>query len=115
MDSLNYQVIEIIVNVINAICLVFCFSKMGLSPWAPIIPIYGTWCLYDRVWGTGWVLILTIVAAFISPILVFIIDSVTFFRMFKGFGKGTLFCLFGAIFQPIGIAICAFDKSTYCG
>ena len=115
MEFFTSQVFEIIINVVNAICLVFCFSKMGLNPWAPLIPIYGTWVLYDRVWGTGWVLILTIAAAFFSPILVFAINGITFFRMFRGFGKGIIFSILGAIFQPIAIAICAFDKSTYCG
>jgi hypothetical protein len=107
---LDTQTLEIIINVANALCLIFCFTKMGIDAWAAIIPIYGAWCLYDRVWGSGWVCLLTLV-----PILGFFVDAATFYRMFKGFGKSTIFCLFGAIFQPIGIAICAFDGSTYCG
>jgi hypothetical protein len=115
MDFFTSQTFEIVINVVNAICLLFCFSKMGISPWAAIIPIYGTWCLYDRVWGSGWYMLLAIAAAFVFPPIVFLINGITYWKMFSGFGKGTLFCLFGLIFQPVAIAICAFDGSTYCG
>ena len=116
MDFFTSQTFEIIINVANALCLLFCFSKMGIDTWAAIIPVYCQWCLYDRVWGSGWIfLILLLVSVFFAPILLFIGNAITFFRMFKGFGKSTLFCIFGMIFQPIGIAICAFDGSSYCG
>ena len=54
------QIIEIVLNVANAICLIFCFTKMGIDPWAAIIPIYGPWKLYERVWGAGWISLLTL-------------------------------------------------------
>ncbi len=104
------QIIEIVLNVANAICLIFCFTKMGIDPWAAIIPIYGPWMLYERVWGAGWVALLTLI-----PVVGLILSMVTYWKMFAGFGKGVLFRIFGIIFQPIAIAICAFDGSSYYG
>jgi hypothetical protein len=121
----NSQTIEIAISVANAICLIFCFTKMGIDAWAAIIPIYGPWCLYERIWGCGWLSIVPLIAvlmAFVSPTIAWVIlmattilDIATYWRMFRCFGKGTLFCIFGVIFQPIAIAICAFDDSAYFG
>lgn len=121
----NSQTIDIIIDVVNALCLLFCFTKMGIDSWAAIIPIYGPWCLYERIWGYGWLSLLSLIAivmAFVSPTIAWIVlavaavlDIATYWRMFKWFGKSTLFCIFGIIFQPIAIAICAFDSSTYFG
>jgi hypothetical protein len=68
---------------------------------------------------------LTLEIAFISPAIAYVayvvlmaalvLDVATYWRMFRGFGKGTLFCVLGVIFQPMAIAICAFDGSDYCG
>ena len=118
-------IFDIVISVINAIFLLFCYSKMGIDPWAAIIPIYGPWCLYDCVLGYGWLSLLSIISilvafsgspiAFIIAIVAAVLEIVVYWKMFKGFGKSTLFCIFGVIFTPIAIAICAFDKSTYCG
>ena len=116
LDFLNSSAFQFIWDLIVSISLIFVFGKMGLSGWAAIIPLYGDWCLYDRIWGKGLlVLAIQIVAALIFPILAMAIAAATYFMMFKGFGKSTLFCILGAIFAPIGIVICAFDSSTFCG
>ena len=72
------QIIEIVLNVANAICLIFCFTKMGIDPWAAIIPIYGPWMLYERIWGAGWVALLTLI-----PVVGLILSMVTYWKMFE--------------------------------
>ena len=119
----NSQTMDIIIDVANALCLLFCFSKMGIDAWAAIIPIYGPWCLYNRIWGCGWLSLISVAAALLALVdpviagivllIAFVLDIATYWKMFRGFGKGTLFCILGVIFQPIAIAICAFDKSSY--
>ena len=128
------DILEIAISVLNAICLVFCFGKMGIDCWAAIIPIYGEWCLYECVFGRnkGWMSLLSLV-----PVLSLfalaggnygigllitgvglvsaIISAVAYWKMFRGFGKSVGFCIFGMIFTPIAIAICAFDGSKFYG
>ena len=118
----NSQILEIGISVFNAICLLFCFTKMGITPWSAIIPIYGSYCLWDRVFGNG--LICTIIGygsiflIFVSPIFALVLPILTiatYWKLFAGFGKGVVFRIFGLVFTGIALAICAFDDSNYCG
>ena len=52
---------------------------MGLSGWAAIIPLYGDYCLYDRIWGKGLlVLVIQIVAALIFSVVAMAIGAATY-------------------------------------
>ena len=108
MDTSN--ILSIVFGMFEMVTLLFCLIKMGADPWASVIPIYNVWTLCEYTWGRG-IMLLT----WLIPYVGIIFMLATYWKLFKGFGKSNIFCIFGIIFQPIAIAICAFDNSTYCG
>ena len=116
MDFLYSNMFNLILMATNAICLLFCFRKMDIAPWAALVPVYGQWCLFENLWGRGWIYALVWVASFfVYPPVGTVLMSWALLAMFRRFGKGTLFCLMGVFLQPVALAICAFDRSEYYG
>ena len=89
------------------------------------LPFYSQYVLYKHVWGHVWAFValaaLTVIPMIIdlgfigtlASIAVFVINIISTWKMFKGFGKSTLFCVVGLFFTPINTAIVAFDKSEF--
>ena len=102
------SLISLAVAISSIVCMWKCFTKMGAEGWASLIPFYNTWTLCKHTWGKG-----AMMFTWIIPLAGPFFMLATYWKMFKGFGKGRLFCVFGLLFSPIAMAICAFDSSTY--
>ena len=102
-------VIAMAVAIFVAVCMWKCFVKMGEPGWASLIPFYSMWVLCKRTWGNGWMML-----TYFIPYAGSVISLITYYKMFKGFGKSTALSVLGTIFFPmILMAICAFDNSYY--
>ncbi len=84
------------------------FVKMGEPGWHCIIPILNTWDLFKHVFGNGWMMLTMLI-----PGVNGIISLMLLWKLYKGFGKGTGFCVLGLFFAPIALLICAFDGSAF--
>lgn len=87
-----------------------CYQKMDEPGWASIVPFYCNWVLCKHTWGHG-----AMMFAWFIPYVGTILMYITYFKWFKGFGKSTLFSLFGLLFLPIAVAICAFGDAEFEG
>ena len=84
------------------------FVKMGEPGWHCIIPILNMWDLFKHVFGNGWMMLTMLI-----PAVNGIISLMLLWKLYKGFGKGTGFCVLGLFFTPIALLICAFDGSAF--
>jgi hypothetical protein len=103
-----FIVVSLIVAVFSIICYWKCYVKMGEPGWASLIPFYCNWVLCEHTWGKG-VMMFTWLIPYVGTIFMMI----THYKLFKHFGKSTVFSILGMFFTPITLAICAFDKSVY--
>lgn len=94
--------------VFNAIVMWRCFKKINEPGWKSLIPFYNTWVLCKHTWGHG-VMMLTWLVPYIGSVM----QIITYWKLYKGFGKGDLFCILGIFFPFITTPICAFDRSVY--
>ena len=100
--------IGVAISVFSAVCLWKCFVKMGEEGWKSLIPFYNTWILCKHAWGNGWMMLTWFIPAAGAAM-----SCLTYWNLFEGFGKPTLFNIVGVIFPIVGLAICAFDNSTF--
>ena len=101
-------IIGIAISVFSLICMWKCFVKMGEPGWTALIPFYNTWHLCQHTWGNGLIML-----TWLIPVMGQFMTMFTYWKLFKGFGKTTIFCICGLLFTPIMLAICAFDDSTF--
>ena len=104
------EVLEIIWETVQWLCMMICLFKMGAEPWEALIPIVNAWAFFRETLGSGWFVLLTLI-----PVVGIILSFIAYYTMFKGFGKSNGVAILLTIFFPIGILVCAFDGSTYCG
>ena len=109
------------------VCTWKIYVKMGAPGWASIIPYYTNWVLCEKVWGNALVSLAIIVPGVINMVvdlgglatvlsLITVVTSlITNWKMCKGFGKGTGFCIANIFFAPITMAILAFGKDEFVG
>ena len=101
-------VLAIAVIVIIGTCKVF--IKCGKPAWAPFIPIYSQWVLFDIVGIKPWIALLVFIPV-VGGIIVMIYMFIAYFKLAALFGKGPGFGL-GLIFLgPIFICILGFGKA----
>lgn len=113
---LSSPLFSIITNVLAYGSLAFCFSKMGLTPWKALIPIYGVYCLFDAVMQKQGMLyfFIYLIGLFLYPSASSLVLLLGLISLYKCFGKGIGFCLLWGFFAPfIGVLICAFDNSVF--
>lgn len=102
--------ISLVIVVITLVAMWKIFEKAGRAGWKCLIPFYNAYCLYDIVWGKGWMFLLMFV-----PIVNIIIQIMFVFKMAKAFGKGTGFG-FGLLFlNTIFVLILGFGSAEYVG
>ena len=114
-----------LVCIFYLICNWKIYSKLGEPGWASIIPFYNTYLLCKHTWGNGWLMLVMYIPSFITGLFdvdaltvlvslaVSIFSYMTIWKLYRGFGKSTAFCVLGLFFTPITHAICAFDNSRY--
>ena len=120
-------VFALLIAVFYLVCSWKIYKKLGEPGFTSIIPFYNTYLLCKHTWGNGWVMLAMylptfitglfdmVVLAAIASAFVSIINYMTIWKLYRGFGKSTLFCVLGLFFTPITHAICAFDNSEYYG
>lgn len=112
-DSILFSTIW---SIVVCICTIFLFKKMGVNPWAAIVPLWYQYSLFSKAFNLGAVgVIICVILSLFLPGAGNLFLSVAYFVIFRNFGKNTLFSVLGAMCAPIGIMICAFDDSTYNG
>lgn len=105
-----YLAILLVVGVIILVATWKLFTKAGKPGWAAIVPFYNNYCMFEMVFGNGWLFLLLLV-----PCVNVIIGFMLNFKLAKSFGQGTAFGL-GLIFlYPIFICILGFGKYDYIG
>lgn len=97
------------VFIFAVVCLWKVYAKMGEPGWASLIPFYCNWVLCKHTWDGKGAMMFTWLIPFVGSIFMII----TWFKLFKGFGKSALFAIFGLFFTPIALAICAFGNAEY--
>lgn len=108
--SVAYLVILLVVGVIVLVATWKLFQKAGKPGWAAIVPFYNNYCMFEMVFGNGWLFLLLLV-----PCVNVIIGFMLNFKLAKSFGQGTAFGL-GLIFlYPIFICILGLGKYDYIG
>ena len=120
-------IFALIVCVFTLVCNWKIYKKLGEPGWTSIVPFYNTYLLCKHTWGNGWLMLVLYLPSFIAgfvdaaaltiliSFMVSIFNYMTTWKLYKGFGKSTLFCVLGLFFTPITHAICAFDNSEYYG
>lgn len=108
--SIAYMLIVLAVGIIVLIATWKLFQKAGKPGWGSIIPFYNSYCLFDMVFGNGWLFLLCLV-----PCVNIVVGLVLNFKLAKSFGQGTAFGI-GLIFlYPIFISILGFGNYDYVG
>ena len=105
--GISYLIV-LVICVFAIVCIWKCYKKMGEPGWKSLIPFYCNYVLCKHTWDSGWIMLTWFIPVFGSFVML-----ATYWRWFKGFGKSVLFRIFGLIFTPIALAICAFDSSSY--
>lgn len=112
----SFEPSPVMLIVILALCAVMfismwkIFVKAGEHGWAIFVPFYGNFCQFRMCFGNGWMFLLMLV-----PIVNFIVMVMTYFKMAKVFGKGSLFAV-GLMFLPfIFLPVLAFGDAEYEG
>lgn len=108
--SAVYTIFYLAIIVLTLVAMWKIFVKAGKAGWKCLIPFYNVYCLYDIVWGKGWMFLLLLI-----PIVNIVIQIMFVFKMAKAFGKGTGFG-FGLLFlNTIFVLILGFGSAEYVG
>lgn len=103
-------IISLVISVLTIIAMWKIFKKAGRPGWACLIPFYNTYCLFDFVWGNGWLFLLSLI-----PCVNIVVMIMLYFKLAKAFGKGTAFG-FGLLFlNTIFVLILGFGSAEYIG
>lgn len=105
-----YSIFILVIVVLSIIAMWKIFTKAGKPGWACLIPFYSQYCLFDIVWGSGWLFLLTFV-----PCVNFVIAIMLNLKLAKAFGKGTGFGLGLVFLNTIFILILGLGKDEYIG
>lgn len=105
-----YLVVALAISILNIIAMWKIYAKAGKPGWACIIPFYSQYCLFDIVWGNGWLFLLSYI-----PLVNIVVMIILYFKLAKAFGKGTGFG-FGLLFlRTIFVLILGFGSAEYIG
>lgn len=105
-----YLVVALAISILNIIAMWKIYAKAGRPGWACIIPFYSQYCLFDIVWGNGWLFLLSYI-----PLVNIVVMIILYFKLAKAFGKGTGFG-FGLLFlRTIFVLILGFGSAEYIG
>jgi hypothetical protein len=85
------------------------YVKAGRPGWVSLIPVYGTWILFELLGYNPWLSLLVLI-----PIINIIPAFMIVFGLARVFGKSKLFAFFGLfIFNFVGYPMLAFGKAQY--
>lgn len=105
-----YLVVALAISILNIIAMWKIYAKAGKPGWACLIPFYSQYCLFDIVWGNGWLFLLSYI-----PLVNIVVMIILYFKLAKAFGKGTGFG-FGLLFlRTIFVLILGFGSAEYIG
>lgn len=105
-----YLVVALAISILNIIAMWKIYAKAGRPGWACLIPFYSQYCLFDIVWGNGWLFLLSYI-----PLVNIVVMIILYFKLAKAFGKGTGFG-FGLLFlRTIFVLILGFGSAEYIG
>jgi len=106
----TYSIVVTIVGIMAVVAIWKVFEKAGHAGWKALIPFYGSYTLFDIVFGNGWKFLLLFV-----PCVNIIFGIMLMLKLAKVFGKETSFGI-GLIFLPtIFLLILAFGSAEYVG
>ena len=112
-SAAEFGVLAIIVAlcVFSIACIWKCYVKMGEPGWVSLIPFYCNWVLCKHTWGHG-----AMMFTWFIPLVGNILMLATYVKLFKKFGKSTLFGIFVGLFlMPLAFAICGFGDAEFEG
>lgn len=105
-----YLIVALAISILNIIAMWKIYAKAGRPGWACLIPFYSQYCLFDIVWGNGWLFLLSYI-----PLVNIVVMIILYFKLAKAFGKGTGFG-FGLLFlRTIFVLILGFGSAEYIG
>lgn len=103
-------VIALAIGALSIVSYVFIFKKAGERPWAAVVPLYNSYCLFRITWGNGWMFLTSLI-----PIVNFVIGIMTMHKLSKAFGHGAGWTC-GLFFLPeVFLPMLAFGKSQFAG
>lgn len=94
------------------ICRWKIFKKMGEEGWKSIVPVYNCWIECQHTCGEGLVGLLKAFGSCI-PYVGVAVPYLFSWKLYRRFGKSTLFCAAMSLVPMIGDAVIAFDKSEF--
>lgn len=97
-------IVIMVVAIVALIAMIKLYKKFGKPGWAPIVPIYNTWVLFEMGGLPGWLCLI--------PFVNFLCILIVYYKIAKKLGKSTGFAVCSILFTPIFLLIMAFDKST---
>lgn len=96
-------IISLAVFVVTLIAMIRLYKKFNRPGWAPIVPIYNMWVLFEMGNLPGWLSLI--------PGVNGICTLVAYFQIAKKLGKSTGFAVCTIFFMPICVLIMSFDSS----
>lgn len=84
------------------------FTKLGMSGWKALIPIYNQWCLLDELYGSGIKILL-----YLIPIYNIYFGFKVIYDLNRSLGHETGFFVGYCFFPFIFTLILAFDNNDY--
>lgn len=108
--SAAYLIVVLILGVITLAATWKIYKKAGKPGWAAIVPFYTQYCMFEIVFGNGWLFLLLLV-----PCVNVIVGLVLNFKLAKAFGQGAAFGLGLLFLYPIFLIILGFGKYEYVG
>lgn len=104
------MILSLVICVLTIIAMWKIFTKAGKPGWASIVPFYSQYCLFDIVWGNGWLFLLGFI-----PCVNLVVMIMLYIKLAKAFGKGTGFGI-GLIFlNTIFVLILGLGDAEYLG
>lgn len=85
-------------------------EKAGESGWTALVPFYGNYLFHDIIWDNGWYFLASYV-----PGISYVVGVISKVKLSNHFDKNSVFALGLVLFEPVFLAILAFDESDYYG
>lgn len=103
-------IVLLLVSAVSIVAMWKIFTKAGRAGWKCLIPIYNGWCMFDIVFGKGWMFFLMLI-----PLVNFVIMILYLYKLAQVFGKGIGFAVGLFFLSPIFMLILAFGDAEYVG
>ncbi len=100
--------IETLISAITLIAGWVVYSKMGIEGWKSLIPFYGSYVLFEKLYGDGWKFVLLII-----PIYGIYVWFKLWIDLAKEFNQESVYGVGLALVYPVFISILAFGPAKY--